>query len=99
MPIVYSIFVSLIILIVLVFRNSDMKLRRKKVVQLVICTITWCTLIHQLIRIAHYIDDSGEMIKNVLGNYGLGLLWFGIGLFSIYLVYLYIDYFVFKNDK
>lgn len=97
MPIVYSIFVLLIILIVLVFRNSNMKLR-KKVVQLVICTITWCTLIHQLISIAHYIDDSGEMIKNVLGNYGLGLLWFSIGLFSIYLVYLYIDYFVFKND-
>lgn len=97
MPIVYSIFVLLIILIVLVFKNSDMKLRRKKVVQLVICTITWCTLIHQLISIAHYIDDSGEMIKNVLGNYGLGLLWFSIGLFSVYLVYLYIDYF-FKYD-
>jgi len=97
MPIVYSIFVLLIILIVLVFRNSDMKLRREAV-QLVICTITWCTLIHQLISIAHYIDDSGEMIKNVLGNYGLGLLWFSIGLFSIYLVYLYIDYLVFKND-
>ena len=97
MPIVYSIFVLLIILIVLVFRNSDMKLRRKKVVQLVICTITWCALVHQLISIAHYIDDSGEMIKNVLGNYGLGLLWFSIGLFSIYLVYLYIDYLVFKN--
>lgn len=96
MPIVYSIFVILIILIVLVFRNGDMKLRRKAV-QLVICTITWCTLIHQLISIAHYIDDSGEMIKNVLGNYGLGLLWFSIGLFSIYLVYLYIDYLVFKN--
>ena len=97
MPIAYSVFVILIILIVLVFRNGDMKLRRKAV-QLVICTITWCTLIHQLISIAHYIDDSGEMIKNVLGNYGLGLLWFSIGLFSIYLVYLYIDYFVFKND-
>lgn len=98
MPIVYSIFVLLIILIVLVFRNSNMKLRRKKVVQLVICTITWCTLFHQLIRIAHYIDDSGEMIKNVLGRYGLVLLWLSIGLFSIYLVYLYIDYLVFKND-
>lgn len=98
MPIVYSIFVLLIILIVLVFRNSNMKLRRKKVVQLVICTITWCTLVHQLIRIAHYIDDSGEMIKNVLGRYGLVLLWLSIGLFSIYLVYLYIDYLVFKND-
>lgn len=98
MPIVYSIFVLLIILIVLVFRNSDMKLRRKKVVQLVICTITWCTLVHQLIRIAHYIDDSGVMIKNVLGKYGLVLLWLSIGLFSIYLVYLYIDYLVFKND-
>lgn len=97
MPIAYSVFVILIILIVLVFRNGDMKLRRKAV-QLVICTIAWCTLIHQLISIAHYIDDSGEMIKNVLGNYGLGLLWFSIGLFSIYLVYLYIDYFVFKND-
>lgn len=97
MPIAYSVFVILIILIVLVFRNSDKKLRRKAV-QLVICTITWCTLIHQLISIAHYIDDSGEMIKNVLGNYGLGLLWFSIGLFSIYLVYLYIDYLVFKND-
>lgn len=98
MTIVYSIFVLLIILIVLVFRNSDMKLRRKKVVQLVICTITWCALVHQLISIAHYIDDSGEMIKNVLGNYGLCLLWFSIGLFSIYLIYLYIDYLVFKND-
>lgn len=98
MPIVYSIFVLLIILIVLVFRNSNMKLRRKKVVQLVICTITWCTLVHQLIRIAHYIDDCGEMIKNVLGRYGLVLLWLSIGLFSIYLVYLYIDYLVFKND-
>lgn len=98
MPIAYSVFVILIILIVLVFRNGDMKLRKKKIVQLVICTITWCTLIHQLISIARYIDDSGEMIKNVLGNYGLGLLWFSIGLFSIYLVYLYIDYLVFKND-
>lgn len=98
MPIVYSIFVLLIILIVLVFRNSNMKLRRKKVVQLVICTITWCTLIHQLISIAHYIDDSGEMIQSVLGSYGLVLLWLSIGLFSIYLVYLYIDYLVFKND-
>ena len=98
MPIVYSIFVLLIILIVLVFRNSDMKLRRKKVVQLVICTITWCTLIHQLISIAHYIDDSGVVIQNVLGKYGLVLLWLSIGLFSIYLVYLYIDYLVFKND-
>lgn len=96
MPIAYSVFVILIILIVLVFRNGDMKLRRKAV-QLVICTITWCTLIHQLISIAHYIDDSGEMIKNVLGNYGLGLLWFSIGLFSVYLVYLYVDYLVFKN--
>ena len=74
-----------------------MKLRRKAV-QLVICTIIWCTLVHQLIRIAHYIDDSGEMIKNVLGKYGLVLLWLSIGLFSIYLVYLYIDYLVFKND-
>ena len=74
-----------------------MKLRRKAV-QLVICTITWCTLIHQLISIARYIDDSGEMIKNVLGKYGLVLLWLSIGLFSIYLVYLYIDYLVFKND-
>ncbi len=98
MPIVYSIFVLLIILIVLVYRNSDMKLRRKKVVQLVICTITWCTLIHQLISIAHYIDDSGVVIQNVLGRYGLVLLWLSIGLFSIYLVYLYIDYLVFKND-
>lgn len=96
MPIVYSIFVLLII-IVLVFRNGDMKLRRKAV-QLVICTITWCVLVHQLISIAHYIDDSGEMIKNVLGSYGLVLLWLSIGLFSIYLVYLYIDYLVFKND-
>ena len=98
MPIVYSIFVLLIILIVLVFRNGDMKLRKKKIVQLVICTITWCVLVHQLISIAHYIDDSGEMIKNVLDSYGLVLLWLSIGLFSIYLVYLYIDYLVFKND-
>lgn len=98
MPIVYSIFVLLIILIVLVFRNGDMKLRRKKVIQLVIRTITWCTLVHQLISIAHYIDDSGEMIKNILGKYGLVLLWLSIGLFSVYLVYLYIDYLVFKND-
>ena len=97
MPIAYSVFVILIILIVLVFRNGDMKLRRKAV-QLVICTITWCTLIHQLISIAHYIDDSGEMIKNVLGRYGLVLLWLSIGLFSVYLVYLYVDYLVFKND-
>lgn len=97
MPIAYSVFVILIILIVLVFRNGDMKLRRKAV-QLVICTITWCALVHQLISIAHYIDDSGEMIKNVLGRYGLVLLWLSIGLFSIYLVYLYIDYLVFKND-
>ena len=97
MPIVYSIFVLLIILIVLVFRNSDMKLRRKAV-QLVICTITWCALVHQLISIARYIDDSGVVIQNVLGKYGLVLLWLSIGLFSIYLVYLYIDYLVFKND-
>ena len=96
MPIAYSVFVILIILIVLVFRNGDMKLRRKAV-QLVICTITWCTLIHQLISIAHYIDDSGVVIQNVLGKYGLVLLWLSIGLFSIYLVYLYVDYLVFKN--
>ena len=98
MSIAYSVFVILIILIVLVFRNSDMKLRRKKVVQLVICTITWCALVHQLISIARYIDDSGVVIQNVLGKYGLVLLWLSIGLFSIYLVYLYIDYLVFKND-
>ena len=98
MSIAYSVFVILIILIVLVLRNSYMKLRRKKVVQLVICTITWCALVHQLISIARYIDDSGVVIQNVLGKYGLVLLWLSIGLFSIYLVYLYIDYLVFKND-
>ena len=55
-------------------------------------------LLHQLISIARYIDDSGVVIQNVLGKYGLVLLWLSIGLFSIYLVYLYIDYLVFKND-
>ena len=89
MPIVYSIFVLLIILIVLVFRNSDMKLRRKKVVQLVICTIAWCALVHQLISIARYIDDSGVVIQNVLGKYGLVLLWLSIGLFSISGLFIY----------
>ena len=79
-------------ILALVMWKMDFKIP-KKILQLIVCTITWICLSYQLISIAHYIDESGEKIKNVMGNYGLGLLWMSLILFSVYLFYLYIDYF------
>lgn len=70
----------------------------KKILQLIVCTITWICLFYHLVSIAHYVDESGEKIKNIMGNYGLGLLWVSIVSFSIYLFYLYIDFFFKKSN-
>lgn len=50
-------------------------------------------MVYQFISIAHYIDESGEKIVNVIGRYGLGLSWISLIIFSVYLAYIYIDYF------
>lgn len=91
MPLIILVLFGMVIL-ALVMWKMDFKIP-KKILQLIVCTITWICLSYQLISIAHYIDESGEKIKNVMGNYGLGLLWMSLILFSVYLFYLYIDYF------
>ena len=91
MPLIILVLFGMAIL-ALVMWKMDFKIQ-KKILQLIVCTITWICLSYQLISIAHYIDESGEKIKNVMGNYGLGLLWMSLILFSVYLFYLYIDYF------
>ena len=91
MPLIILVLFGMAIL-ALVMWKMDFKIP-KKILQLIVCTITLICLSYQLISIAHYIDESGEKIKNVMGNYGLGLLWMSLILFSVYLFYLYIDYF------
>lgn len=91
MPLIILVLFGMVIL-ALVMWKMDFKIP-KKILQLIVCTITWICLSYQLISIARYIDESGEKIKNVMGNYGLGLLWMSLILFSVYLFYLYIDYF------
>lgn len=96
MPLIFCILVGIVILAFVIWKKIDIKTQVKKFLQLVVCTITWICLSYQLVSIAHYTDESGEKIKNIIGNYGLSLLWISIILFSIYLFYLYIDYFLKK---
>lgn len=97
MPIIFYIFVGMVILAFMIWKKTDIKSPSKKIIQLVVCTITWVTLSYQLVNIAHYVDESGEKIRNIIGNYGLILLWISIILFSIYLFYLYIECFFKKR--
>ena len=99
MPLIFCILVGMVILAFVIWKKTDIKTQRKKILQLVVCTITWVCLSYQLVSIAHYIDESGEKIKNIMGNYGLELLWISIISFSVYLFYLYIDYFFKKSNK
>lgn len=98
MPLIVCVLFGMAILALAIWKK-DFKIQSKKILQLIVCTITWICLSYQLISIAHYIDESGEKIKNVMGNYGLGLLWISLILFSLYLFYLYIDYFFKKQNN
>ena len=98
MPFIFCILIGMVILAFMIWKKTDIKIRRKKILQLVVCTVTWGSLSYQLVSIAHYIDESGEKIINVMGNYGLELLLISIISFSIYLFYLYIDYFFKKSN-
>lgn len=98
MPLIVCVLFGMAILALAIWKK-DFKIQSKKILQLIVCTITWICLSYQLISIAHYIDESGEKIENVMGNYGLGLLWISLILFSLYLFYLYIDYFFKKQNN
>lgn len=98
MPFIFCILVGMVILAFMIWKKTDIKTQRKKILQLVVCTVTWVCLSYQLVSIAHYSDESGEKIRNIMGNYGLELLWISIISFSIYLFYLYIDYFLKKKQ-
>lgn len=98
MPLIFCILIGMVILAFVVWKKVGVRTQRKKILQLIVCTITWICLFYQLVSIAHYVDESGEKIKNIMGNYGLGLLWISIVSFSIYLFYLYIDCFFKKNN-
>ena len=98
MPLIFCILIGMVILAFVVMKKVEVRIQRKKFLQLIVCTITWICLFYQLVSIAHYVDESGEKIKNIMGNYGLGLLWLSIVSFSIYLFYLYIDCFFKKNN-
>ena len=98
MPFIFCILIGMVILAFMIWKKTDIKSQRKKILQLVVCTVTWFSLSYQLVSIAHYIDESGEKIRNIMGNYGLELLWISIISFSIYLFYLYIDYFLKKSN-
>ena len=98
MPLIFCILIGMVILAFVVMKKVEVRIQRKKFLQLIVCTITWICLFYQLVSIAHYVDESGEKIKNIMGNYGLGLLWVSIVSFSIYLFYLYIDFFFKKSN-
>lgn len=98
MPLIFCILIGMVILAFVVWKKVGVRTQRKKILQLIVCTITWICLFYQLVSIAHYVDESGEKIKNIMGNYGLGLLWISIVSFSIYLFYLYIDCFFKKSN-
>ncbi|MBF0995235.1 MAG: hypothetical protein HXK82_07470 [Lachnospiraceae bacterium] len=98
MPLIFCIWIGMVILAFVVWKKADIGTQIKKILQLIVCTITWICLFYHLVSIAHYVDESGEKIKNIMGNYGLGLLWVSIVSFSIYLFYLYIDFFFKKSN-
>lgn len=98
MPIIFCLLVGMVVLAFAIWKKTDIKSKSKKIIQLVVCTITWVSLSYQIINIAHYVDESGEKIKNIIGNYGLVLLWISIISFSVYLINLFIDYFFKKGN-
>ncbi|MDO5037481.1 MAG: hypothetical protein Q4E37_04170 [Tissierellia bacterium] len=71
----------------------------KKCLALGLCTFVWASMVYQFISLASYIDESGQQIERVLGPYGLGLAWISLILFSVYLAYLYVDFFTPKTKK
>lgn len=98
MPLVFCVLAGMVILAFTIWKKTDIKTQSKKIIQLVVCTITWISLSYQLVNIAHYVDESGEKIKNIIGNYGLVLLWISIISFSVYLFYLFFDCFLKKGN-
>jgi len=67
--------------------NSKINARTRKIIQLLVCIITWVSMVYQFISIAHFIDDSGQQISNVIGKYGLILSWVSLVIFSLFLIW------------
>lgn len=93
MPLIVLIPACIISLMYLVWKKVNIKTCTKRILNLIICTVTWISIVYQFVSVAHYIDESGAKIADVIGRYGLSLSWIGLIIFSVYLVYIYIDYF------
>ncbi|HHW29567.1 MAG TPA: hypothetical protein GXX21_08440 [Syntrophomonadaceae bacterium] len=67
--------------------GSKINARSRKIIKLLVYIITWVSMVYQFISIAHYIDDSGEQISNVIGEHGLILSWVSLIIFSFLLIW------------
>ena len=99
MPLFLVVPICMVVLGYFIWKKVKFKPSIRSLVKLFVCTVTWFSITYQFINIAHYIDDSGEKIVNILGNYGLVLSWTSLTLFSVYLIYIYIDFLAKKTKS
>ncbi len=87
------IFIIPVIAVLVIRKKCKLSTSAKKYIKLFVCTITWLSMVFQFVNIAHYIDNSGESISNVLGQGGIYFSWIGLILFSLYVAAIYIEVF------
>lgn len=60
-----------------------MKDIHKPVVYCVFSVIVWISVVYQFVRIAKYIDITGERISDILGPYGIYSAWLGLIVLTV----------------
>ena len=76
MPFIFP--AAAIFVILSFFISRIIKGRCRLIVYSCMALVVWASVLFQFIRIAQYIDASGERIANILGPSGLALSWIGL---------------------
>ncbi len=76
MPLLFPAAAIFIILSFLISRK--IKGGRRSIVFGCMALVVWASAVYQFIRIARYIDASGERIGDILGPSGLAVSWIGL---------------------
>lgn len=89
MPLFFWLPLLLIVVTYFAWHKLDTKInaRSRKIIKLLVYIITWVSMVYQFISIAHYIDDSGQRISNVIGEHGSILSWVSLIVFSLFLIW------------
>lgn len=76
MPLLFP--AAAIFIILSFFLSRKMKGGCRSIVYSCMALVVWASAVYQFIRIARYIDASGERIGDILGPSGLAISWIGL---------------------